>query len=108
MRIIIRVSGVRVPSSGIVSAGVGPQGALPIDVVRNEPVRTAGARKIGETIGEVAKGGAGGHLLPDRLHHVGDIAPESAEPVTIGDVTVAHDDVGEVELGMGPCYLRPF
>ena len=38
-------------------------------------------------------------LLSHGLHHVVDVAPERAKPVAAGGSAVAHDDVGEVELG---------
>src|SRR5438034_624412 len=56
----------------------------------------------GEPFGHALLGflerGARGDLGAHGVDHVVDVAPEGLEPVAAGDVTVAHDDVGEVEL----------
>src|SRR3989442_1015016 len=56
----------------------------------------------GEPFGHALLGflerGARGDLGAHGVDHVVDVAPEGLEPVAAGDVTVAHDDVREVEL----------
>src|SRR5436309_1557587 len=56
----------------------------------------------GEPFGHAPLGflerGARGDLGAHGVDHVVDVAPEGLEPVAAGDVTVAHDDVREVEL----------
>src|SRR5207249_11608510 len=56
----------------------------------------------GEPFGHALLGflerGARGDLGAHGVDHVVDVGPEGLEPVAAGDVTVAHDDVREVEL----------
>src|SRR5207247_4987111 len=56
-----------------------------------EPLRYA-------ALGLFERGTPGG-LLADGLDHVVDVAAEGAEPVAARGLAVAHDDVGEVQLG---------
>src|SRR6266545_6877382 len=71
----------------------------PVVAVRGERTLVRGREPVRDAALDLFERGAAGGFLADGLDHVVDVAAEGAEPVAARRLAVAHDDVGEVELG---------